>query len=488
MFQSQFKKLYAKSIYSSNKIDEIKASIFKIIPNLEMIDSAEKLVDYGRDESDLGCYIPDIVVKPKNTQEVSQILKLANSKNICIVPRGAGSGRVGGALPIFGGIVISLEYFNHISEINSRSFYGIVEPGVITDIFAKMAEQQGLLYPPDPASIEYCSIGGNVACNAGGPRAFKYGVTRNYVLGLQCVLPDGEIVSVGTKTIKGVAGYDLTSLLVGSEGTLGILTSITLRLLAKPISRKTFLAFFSNGKDAQNFIISVIQKGIIPATMEWLDHTCLMVFAKAMNRHLYHHETSPKVALLIELDEYISSQDMSAVIIEMIHSLGTDHHALELLFIDNQAESSHIWNVRRQMSRLLRQLKENKYSEDIVVPIDRLNDFQNGAYELSNTYGILVANFGHAGDGNFHLNILFDESEREKAMNVAKELYQLVISLEGTIAGEHGISLLKRDILSMEQSEKVIALQKNIKHVFDPKNILNPGKSLPGTDIHTHHE
>ena len=175
MFQSLFKKLYAKSIYSSNKIDEIKAAIFKKFPSLEIMDSDDdNLVDYGKDESDLGVYIPDIVVKPKNTKEVSQILKLANSKNICAVPRGAGSGRVGGALPIFGGIVISLEYFNHINEINSRAFYSIVEPGVITDTFSKTVEQQGLFYPPDPASIEYCSIGGNVACNAGGPRAFKY--------------------------------------------------------------------------------------------------------------------------------------------------------------------------------------------------------------------------------------------------------------------------------------------------------------------------
>ncbi len=448
----------------------------KIVKNITSVISPDRvkiespyLHLYSYDATNLE-YIPWAVVFPESTEEVSSLVKLANKYNFPIIPRGAGSGMSGGALAIHGGIIISFEKMNKILEINTINHYAIVQPGVITSVLHREVEKYNLFYPPDPASRNFSSIGGNVAENAGGLRAVKYGVTRDYVMALEVVLPSGEVIRTGSKTIKDVAGYDLTRLIVGSEGTLGIVTEITLKLIPRPDSNYTFFLTFSSPEEAIYYVPYLLAKGL-PSTLEFIDGYSLRAVEKYLS---------------------ISFNNVDgAILLENIGNKGeveTWAEEIETYLINNNItyrkattakERESLWQIRRSISASLSQIKPNRFNEDVVVKRSDLTKLISESYKIAEKYNILVADFGHAGDGNIHINYLHnrkDENERRRAWRATEELVEEVIKLGGTVSGEHGIGIMKKELLKKQFSEIEIELMKKLKRTFDPNNILNPGK------------
>ncbi len=418
-------------------------------------------------------FAPDAVIFPRTTRQTADILRLATDREIPVIPRGAGTGMSGGSLAVNGGLVMSLEHMNRILEIDRENLIAKVEPGVITAHLQEAVEKVGLFYPPDPASIHISTIGGNVAECAGGLRAVKYGVTRDYVLGLTVVLPTGEIIRTGVETMKGVAGYDLTHLIVGSEGTLAVVTSITLRLLPKPETQRTMLAFFANVTQAANTVSSIIHRGIIPTILEFVDRTCLECIRKEMAIFI---PPDAGAMLLMEVDGngFMVEQDSSK-----IKDACEEGKAISFKKASTRAEAEQLWQARREVSPSLYKLKPHKTSEDIVVPRSRLPELIAVLHELSSRYDLPLPAFGHAGDGNIHVNIMHDRenrSEREKVVPLVKELFEKILKMGGTITGEHGIGITKAPYLEMEIPKPGLNLMSRIKEAFDPKGILNPGK------------
>ncbi len=424
---------------------------------------------YSYDATALEFY-PDIVVFPTNREEVVGIVKLAGKYGIPIVPRGAGSGMSGGALPVEGGIVLSFEKMNRIKEINTINHYAVVEPGVITSVLHREVEKVGLFYPPDPASRNFSSIGGNVAENAGGLRAVKYGVTRDYVMALEVVLPDGTVIHTGSKTIKDVAGYDLTRLLVGSEGTLGIITEITLKLIPLPRWKETFLAQFSTPEDAISLVPEILSIGL-PSTLEFIDGFSL----RAVESYLGVNFPGTEGVLLIE---NMGNRG------EVEHWAGElknffEKRNVKFLRAENEEQREKFWKIRRSISASLSKIKPNRFNEDVVVKRSDLKRLIAESYRIAKKHNILVADFGHAGDGNIHVNYLHDrkdENERRRAWRATEEMVEEVIKMGGTVSGEHGIGIMKKELLRKQFTEEEIELMKKIKRAFDPDNILNPGK------------
>lgn len=440
-------------------------------PDCLLTDRAE-LDEYSSDSTKMK-FTPDAVAFPSTSEEISCIFQLANRIYFPVIPRGGGSGKSGGALPVKGGLVLSMNRFNRILEIDTDNLIAKAEPFVITEEFQKEVEKHDLFYPPDPASADVSTLGGNVAECAGGLRGLKYGVTGDYVLGLTVVLPTGEIIKTGVETMKGVAGYDLTSLITGSEGTLAVITSITLRLLPKPEAKKTMIAFFNSLKTAAETVSNIVRGKVIPATLEFLDKITI----DCVRSHLeFEIPEITEAILLIEVDG-----DGQLVIndAERVKRICIDSGATGFRLAADHAEAEKIWSARREVSPSLLELKPGKISEDIVVPRNRIPDLVAFLGELSHMYDLPIPAYGHAGDGNIHVNILMDSSnpdEKGRGEEVVVELFKKVIELGGTITGEHGIGITKARYMQMEFSKPAIDLMKRIKTAFDPNNVLNPGK------------
>jgi glycolate oxidase len=420
------------------------------------------------------CHRPELVVLPDGADQVSSVVGVCARERVPIVPRGAGTGYSGGAVPIHGGVVLSLERMNRILEIDESNLLAIVEPNVVTGDLQDAVERVGLFYPPDPASLRQSVIGGNVAESAGGPRAFKYGTTKAYVLGLQAVLPTGEIITTGGKVVKNVAGYDLTQLLVGSEGTLAIITRVVLRLVPLPAAQLTLRATFASVSDAARAVERIVAERVVPAALELIDADSL----DAIARHIGGRPLAPAgtaALVLIEVDGTPAGAAEDAVRVERAcHSAG----ATELLRAGTAAERDQLWRVRRELSPALRTLAPVKFNNDIVVPKGRIPQLFELIERLRADFGVRIACFGHAGDGNIHVNIMVGDSaaERQRARDAVRVLFDGVLALEGSITGEHGVGLSKAEYLPMQLGPAEIALMQRVKRAFDPQGILNPGK------------
>ncbi len=434
----------------------------------------ERLAPYGRDESGLPPRPPDVLVLAEGTADVVATLEVARSLRAPVTPCGARTGKSGGSLPAHGGISLSLERMDRIVALAAADLTATVQAGCVTGTLMAAAEEAGLFYPPDPNSWETCTLGGNVAENAGGPRALKYGVTRDYVLGLEAVLPSGEVVRTGRATMKGVAGYDLTSLLVGSEGTLAVVTEITVKLLPRPREVRTALAIFPDAAAAARAVTDVLGAGFLPRCLEFFDGLAIRASA---GRGPYRFPAGAGAAVLVEAD----GSDADAVLAELlaISALCTARGALDVVAAQTEAQGRALWETRRQVSHALRALSGKKVSEDVVVPRSRLPEAVERAQEIGARHGFLVSTYGHAGDGNLHTNVLYARDDQKPAVDACvEELVRLALELGGTITGEHGVGLAKRAFLPWEQGPALLDLQRRLKAAFDPDGILNPGKIL----------
>jgi glycolate oxidase len=443
-----------------------------IVGKENVLSSIEDLICYGYDATNLEV-LPGLVVFPNSAKEISQILILANKNRFPVVPRGMGTGFSGGSLPVWGGVVLVTTRLNRILEVDTENLIAIVEPGVVTGDFQKEVERLGLFYPPDPASQLYCSLGGNVAECAGGPRAVKYGVTKDYVLGLEVVLPTGEIIETGVKTMKGVVGYDLTKLFVGSEGTLGMITKIILKLLPLPDARKTAMVLFRDVEDAATAVSRIISSKIIPSTLELMDHASIQCVEDYLNMGL------PKDAgalLLIEVD---GDREVLPKYMAKIDEITSGLNRLEMKIAENDEETQTLWKARRALSPASYRLNPTKMAEDITVPRTEIATFIREARKIADERNLKIINFGHAGDGNLHTSIMIDEKngdEKKRAEEAIEEIFKLTVRLGGTLSGEHGVGTTKAPYLHLELKHDAIEVMKKIKSVLDPNNILNPGK------------
>lgn len=427
-------------------------------------------------------YLPEAVAFPETTDHVSQIMKLASSHHFPVVPRGAGTGKTGGSVPVQGGLVMALTRMNSIVEIDAANQIAVVEPGVINLDLQKAAAKKGLFFAPDPASLKYATIGGNAAECAGGPSAVKYGVTKDSIIGLEAVLANGDIVTAGVRTEKGVTGYDLTRLFIGSEGTLGIITKLTCRLLPLPESKETFLVLSESMKEAAQLVSTILNSGVRPRTIEYMDKVAISVVADIMP---IQPPPKTEALLIVELDGDRDDveRETKKLLTLLDHSQGVHfQHA------KNQQEVDDIWQARRSLSPASMKIRPNKISEDIVVPRASIPDLVHFLEDLSQELNVPIITYGHAGDGNIHVGIMVDKKDKEEFARgeKAKEiLFAHTISLGGTLSGEHGIGITKSAFLSMELTDTTITLMKQIKSMMDPYNILNPGKIFPET---THSE
>jgi glycolate oxidase len=438
---------------------------------------AGSLTTYGADALKRG-KPPEVVVSPASTAEVAAVVRLCAAHRIPIVPRGGGTGYTGGSVPLHGGVLLSLERMNRILEIDEANLIAIVEPNVITGDLQDAVERVGLFYPPDPASLRQSVIGGNVAECAGGPRAFKYGTTKRYVLGLEAVLPTGEVIRTGGKVVKNVVGYDLTQLLVGSEGTLAIITKIILRLVPKPPVQATLRATFLSVEAAVAAVTNIIRARVVPAAVELIDGESLEAVARNLNvRSLAPEGTA--ALLLLEVDGIAEAMAEEA---SRVEQACRDAGATEVLRARDEAERQELWRVRRELSLSLKMITPLKFNHDVVVPKGRIPELFALVRRIRHEYRLRIPCFGHAGDGNIHVNIMVDPADHEEIAraHVAEGvLFAGVVALEGSISGEHGIGFAKAPFISLELSEVEIALMKRVKHAFDPEGILNPGKIFP---------
>lgn len=453
--------------------DKIKAAIRERIGSESIISIPEKLAEYASDASKLN-FTPELVVHAKNRGDIQTLMELANRYQFPVTPRGGGSGLAGGCLPSLGGVVLSTMGLNRIELVDTNNFIMKVEPGVISQQVRGAADAAGLFYPPDPAGMDQSTIGGNAATDAGGPACVKYGTTRDYILGLETVLPSGQLITTGVQTRKGVVGYDLTNLLIGSEGTLGIITSLTLKLLAKPAATTGMMCVFNDMVSAMNSVAAIMGQGYLPSAIEFLDHKCLSLVGELLPFSLPGDKPS---ILIIEIDGPQSQIDEE---IEAICSLAMAEGAIELIKAASAEEREKIWAVRRQVSLRIHEYAKLYIPEDIVVPLTAIAELVEALPFYEKKYGIEIFAFGHAGDGNIHLNITTQDQDKEGLARAGtKALLELTLRLQGTISGEHGIGIAKSRFLSMELSENSIGLQKNIKKLFDPNLVLNPGKIFP---------
>jgi glycolate oxidase len=420
----------------------------------------------------------DLVVFPGSTEDVAGVVRLCADRRLPIVPRGAGTGYTGGSVPTQGGVVVSLERMNRILEIDEANLVAVVEPNVITGDLQDAVEAVGLFYPPDPASLRQSVIGGNVAECAGGPRAFKYGTTKRYVLGLEAVLPTGEVIHTGGKVVKNVVGYDLTQLLVGSEGTLAIITKIILRLIPKPPTQITLRATFPDVESSAAAVVNIIRARVVPAALELIDGESLEAVARNLNvRSLAPEGTA--ALLLLEVDGIAEAiGEEASRVEEACRAAG----ATEVLRATNEAERQELWRVRRELSLSLKMVASLKFNHDVVVPKGRIPELFALVRSIRERFDLRIPCFGHAGDGNIHVNIMVDKDNAEeigRAHQAEEVLFAGVVALEGSISGEHGIGFAKARFLPLELSGDEIALMKRVKKAFDPHGILNPGKMFP---------
>ncbi len=419
---------------------------------------------------------PDAVIFPRDEQDVSNILKYCNEHKIIVVPRGAGSCFTGGALPANGGIILSLErHMNKLIEIDMENMVGVVQPGLVNMQFQKAVEEVGLFYPPDPASEEYSTLGGNVSENAGGMRAAKYGITKNYVMALRAVLPNGDIIVAGKKTIKDVAGYNIAGILIASEGTLAVITEITLRLIPKPKFKQTYMGVFPSVNTAMNAVFKSLAHGANPVAMEFLDALVI----KALKEKFPHISLPQNAGGILVGDVDASSLEDITSQLEILKESFMQNGSIDFVVAKDEEESKKLWFARRNASQSITIYGNKKLNEDISVPRSKLPIALDGIYEIGQKYNLQVPCFGHAGDGNIHVNVMVDKDNAEELANGYKaieEIFQYVVDLGGTLSGEHGIGLSKAPFMNIAFSEAEMNLFRSIKKAFDPNNILNPFK------------
>ncbi len=443
-----------------------------------VLTDSESLSHYGHDETENLNFPPEILLKPRSVEHVSKIMKLANQYNIPVTPIGARTGLSGGSLSIHGGIGISMEKFNKILEIDEDNLQVHVQPGVITQLLQEEVAKKGLYYAPAPASRGSCFIGGNIAENSGGPRAVKYGVTKDFVLNLELVLPNGEIINTGANTLKNSTGYNITQLLVGSEGTLGIVTKATLKLIPLPKFNKLILVPFSSAVDACSAVASIFKAGVIPSALEFMDRKAVDFTVKYIEEANLEMSEDTNALLLIEVDgnnpEYL--MDEIQKIIDVVATHNCDEN---ILFAEDEAQKEQLWFIRRRIGEAVKVNSIYK-EEDTVVPRYKLPDLLSGVKKIGDKYGFESICYGHAGDGNLHINIIkgdLSDLQWEKELPKAiREVFTLTVSLGGTISGEHGIGWVQKNYMDIAFNDIELELMRDIKKVFDPKNIMNPSK------------
>jgi glycolate oxidase len=442
---------------------------------------AETLDVYSHDETEDLRFPPEVVVKPGSTAEVAEVLELADRDLVPVTPCGARSGLSGGSLCILGGISLSLERMSRILDIDEKGFFAVVEPGVVTGVLQEEVERRGLFYPPDPSSRPYCTIGGNIAENAGGPRAVKYGVTEEWVRGLELVLPSGEVVRTGGKRLKDVTGYNLVKTIVGSEGTLAVVTEATLRLIALPPLRRTLFVPYASIEAATETVPAVFHARIHPSAIEFMERAAVEAadakLGTKTTRPVGAEGALPEAYLLIEVDG--NDEQALSREVERVGEVALEKGALDVWVAEDEARSRAIWSVRRAMGEAVKKLSMYR-EEDTVVPRTRLPELVRGVREIVGRNGLRAICYGHAGDGNIHVNVLKMDMDpaRWRALSpaVSREIFSLVISLGGTISGEHGIGWIQKPNLPLALSGATIALHRRLKEAFDPHYILNPGK------------
>ncbi len=454
---------------------EVITKLAQIVGKAHLSTEIADLICYSYDATQKQ-FRPDVVVHPGSPEEISRIMWLANEMKIPVYPRGAGSGFTGGSLPTKGGMVLVTTRLDRILEIDEENLVATVEPGLVTEQFQKAVEKVGLFYPPDPASLKFSTLGGNVAECAGGPRCVKYGVTKDYILGLEVVTPTGDIIKTGGPTMKGVVGYDLTKLMCGSEGTLAVITKIIIKLLPKPEAKKTMLVLFDSIDGAAKSVSAIIGHKIIPTTLEFMDGRTIDCVRQATDLQL---PDEARAVLIIEVDgdkEFLDKQVQK--IVEIVQPLGV----VENRIAETPEESEALWQIRRSVSASLRKVNPDKFNEDICVPRSKVPEMIRKIDTISDKHGVPIVNFGHAGDGNIHVNVMIDSKqpgEQEKADAAIEEVFKEALGLGGTMSGEHGVGIMKAPYIPLELSNAAVDYMKTIKKALDPNNILNPGKIFP---------
>ena len=437
-----------------------------------VLTSKEERICYSYDAT-LFRSMPDVVVKPDNTKQISAIMTFANKEGIPVTPRGCGTGLSGGSVPAKAGIVMSLTRMDKIKRIDAENLLAVVDPGVINVDLDNSVEEVGLFYPPDPASKKQCTMGGNVAENAGGLRALKYGVTKDFIMALEVVLPTGDVIRTGTRTVKAVTGYDLTGLMVGSEGTLGIVTEITVGLMPLPEHKETMLAMFTDLADAANTVSRIISAGILPATLEFLDNATICCVEDYKGIGLPRDAAA---MLLIETDGIKEAAQKEA---KAIIEICKENRASSVESAQSEEQRDDLWAARRSALAAITRLNPSLVQEDVVVPRNRLAEMAVAAAEIGKKYNLKTATYGHAGDGNLHPSFLVDvrrPEEMERARKGVRELFETALALGGTLSGEHGIGTEKAPFLRLELNEATTNAMQALKKAWDPNDVLNPGK------------
>lgn len=463
---------------TSNQLSQLKA----ICGEENFSTNDEIRTENGSDETEDLVFLPDAVCFPKTVDQVSEILKYCNEQLIPVTTRGAGTGLSGGALPVEGGIVLAMKNFNRTLEIDERNLQATVEPGVITQVFQEAVIEKGLYYPPDPSSRGSSFIGGNLAHCSGGPRAVKYGVTRDYVLDLEVVLANGEIIRTGARVLKNSTGYNLTQLIVGSEGTLGVITKAVFKLIPYPPLNKVLLAPFRAAGDACAAVSAIFRAGVTPSALEFMERDAIdwtLRFRDDISLNIGNDE---QAHLLVEVDGNAEDEMMREIekIVEVLEA----HHCMDIYFAESEAQKTDLWKLRRSVAEAVKSNSVYK-EEDTVVPRAELPKLLDGVKSIGNKYGFRSVCYGHAGDGNLHVNIIRGELSEEAWKNDVpkgiREIFSLVVSLGGTLSGEHGIGLVQQPYMGIAFSAQQLELMRGIKQVFDPNNILNPGKIFTNT-------
>jgi glycolate oxidase len=462
-----------------SNVSFIVADLQKILGEEFVFIDDENRNKYAQDETENLHFLPDIVIKPNSSQEISQVMKLCNEKKIIVTPRGAGTGLSGGALPHQGGVLISFERMNRILEIDERNLQVTTEPGVITEVLQNAVKEKGLFYPPDPSSKGSCFIGGNIAENSGGPKAVKYGVVKDYVLNLEVVLPSGDIIWTGANVLKNATGYNLTQLIVGSEGTLGLVTKIVLKLIPFPKHDLLMLVPFYDLEKAGAAVSAIFRAGFVPSALELVEIDALKIVSKFVDSSIVPVSDEMAAHLIIEVDGNHLEVLMSEM--ESIAELLTGFDCGEVFFADDAQQKAELWKLRRRVAEAVK-IDGYTIEEDTVVPRANLPALIKGVKDLSRQHDFKVVCYGHAGDGNLHVRIKKEGSiyslNNHEITPILRSLFTLVKSLGGTISGEHGIGLIQKEFMDIVFEKEAIELMRSIKKAFDPNNILNPGKIL----------
>jgi glycolate oxidase len=463
-----------------HKIDgEILKRLEDVVGTENLLARREEMEDYARDETPGLSSFPEAVARPGTAAEIAALAKLAHRFRFPLLARGGGTGVTGGAVPVHGGLVISLERMNRILEIDEKNLMAVTEPGVITENFHRAVEAKGLFYPPDPASLDSCTLGGNLAEDAGGPRAVKYGVTRNYLTGVEAILPGGEVIEYGGKLVKNATGYNLLHLLIGSEGTLGIASRMVVRLLVKPEFRVDLLVPFPSYRKAVETVAAILRRRLDPTAIEFMDRKCLEISRQVLENPIPFDDADAHLLIEVDGDDPARVEKQY----EAIGELCLEGGASDIRVADSPRYQERIWKTRRKLRDSIKTVSPVKLSEDVVVPRMEIAALLKGIGEIEKNLGVEIICYGHAGDGNVHVNFLKRDREegpwRESLKRAVPELFALVIRRGGTISGEHGIGVSKRDYLSLALNPAAISAMRSIKSALDPANILNPGKIFP---------